>query len=128
MAKAKMFYVRHQAAGIAFDHPFSSPPSQAEVAEVLAACEAKHGTKHPKTGEPYWAKVISVEGGVQETLGCAHGGTAESVDARASGECPIREAGHKRWPDADPEREVMTIDASDVGEVTVSGKGRVAAK
>lgn len=99
----KLYLIRHQAAGIIHDFPFDHAPSATEITPILARCQAQHGDKHPKSKKTYWAKVVCVEDGVTMTVACAHGGKAEDVDARASGECPIRAAGLKRWPGTGPD-------------------------
>lgn len=98
----KVFYLRHQAAGVIFDHPFMLAPTPEELAPVLARCVDGHGEVFAKTGEKYWAKVICVENGETTTIGCAHGGSAAAVDAKASGHCPIRASGQER---SEPEPE-----------------------
>ena len=95
----KIYFIRHQAGGVIHDAPFESPPTPAQCAAVLARVpEFRENDRHPKTGEPYWVKVICVENGVTTTIGGANGESAEEINAKASGHCPIRAAGHKRTP------------------------------
>jgi len=117
----KLYAIRHQAAGLVLAHPFASAPSQSEIDVVLAACEARYGNTSKKTGRPLWAKVVSLEDGVETTVGCAHGGTIAEVNARAAGECPIREAGFERWPDAGPADAVSPEDSIKPPAVTARG-------
>lgn len=98
----KVYYVRHQAAGVVHERPFVLPPTAEQLAPVLALCAERHGTKHPKTGAAWWAKVVEVDTDAPDeprTVACAHGGSAEAVDARASGPCPIRSGEHVPEPD-----------------------------
>jgi hypothetical protein len=128
----KIYYVRHQAAGMLHEHPFFEPPTTRQLAPVLELCRKRHGDLHPKTEQPYWAKIVCVEatpledGTVEHTttvVGCAYGGSVEAVDSKAAGPCPIREKGLKRWPDAPegtgPEKAYRLTD------VKVSGTGHV---
>lgn len=57
---AKVFFVRHQAAGFLTDFPFAQAPTPKQFAALAAYCEVRHGTKHPKTGEAYWLGVVEV--------------------------------------------------------------------
>ena len=119
----KVFYIRHQAAGTVYTDPFGDTPTAAECAAVLARCEDRYGKTAPKTGKPFWAKIVCLENGVETVIACAHG--SADVDARASGECPIREAGYKRWPEADEADRI--IEALDVRtlKVRVNATGHV---
>lgn len=122
----KIYYVRHQAAGVVHEHPFTSPPSQDDLDAVLATCESRHGKKHPKTGASYWAKVIVLDTELKaddpnrvKTHSCAHGGSAESVDKRAAGKCPIRDGEHV------PEKSLPAEAGGLVIEVSGHGTGFV---
>lgn len=53
-------YVRHQAAGILTDFPFAGTPTDKQVAALAKLCFQSHGETHPKTGEPYWLKVVEM--------------------------------------------------------------------
>jgi hypothetical protein len=55
---AKVFYLRHQAAGILTQFPFTQKPTDAQLKAVGAICGAVHGENHPKTDEPYWLTVV----------------------------------------------------------------------
>lgn len=59
---AKIYYVQHQAHGVAHEFPFAEHPTQNQVALVAKHCFALHGFGHPKTpDQPYWTRVIDVE-------------------------------------------------------------------
>jgi hypothetical protein len=123
----KTYYVRHQAAGVAHEHPFSSPPSQAQVDEVISILEDAHGKTHPKTGKPWWAKIVVVDSGLAprhpdrvKTHAGARGESAEEIDAVAAGPCPVRDSGLARWPDA-PEAVAPT---GGTGGVAARGSGK----
>jgi hypothetical protein len=96
----KLYFVRHQAAGVLHDTPFAAPPSGTELALLLARCEASHGKTHPKTGAAYWAKVICVDTDKpvdhperSRTHGGVNGESCAEADAKSAGYCPLRE-GH----------------------------------
>lgn len=55
---AKVFYLRHQAAGILTQFPFVETPSETQIAAIKALCDDAHGELHAKTDEPYWLKVV----------------------------------------------------------------------
>ena len=57
----KIFYLRHQAAGILHEFPFSSPPTDDQLAPIQAMLLARHGLTHPKTKEAYWTMVVESE-------------------------------------------------------------------
>lgn len=57
----KIYMFRHQAGGFCAEWVFSSPPTKEQGAAVLTHMASRHGLKHPKTGEPYWLRVIEVE-------------------------------------------------------------------
>jgi hypothetical protein len=40
---AKVYFVRHQKAGIVTSHAFRSPPTEAQQAPIKAECERMHG-------------------------------------------------------------------------------------
>lgn len=40
---AKVYMVRHQRAGIVTSHVFASPPTEEQVAPIVAECERLHG-------------------------------------------------------------------------------------
>jgi hypothetical protein len=60
MTTRSIFFVRHQAAGVLHDFPFEQAPSGGQVAAIARALETLHGDAHPKTGEPYWLRVVEV--------------------------------------------------------------------
>lgn len=53
----KIFFVRHQAGGLMHEAPFLNEPTAEQIASVVRLATARHGERHPKTGEPYWARV-----------------------------------------------------------------------
>lgn len=57
-----IYYVRHQAGGVMHAFPFSSPPTDAQIAGVVAHAERQVGGRkvHSKTGEPYWHRIEEV--------------------------------------------------------------------
>ncbi len=56
---SKVYFARHQAHGVVHEYPFSSPPSEAQVAKVWSYCFGIHGASHAKTpSEPYWITVV----------------------------------------------------------------------
>ncbi len=58
---AKIYFVRHQAAGVLWQFPFSAPLTDAQLVAVGELCFQAHGDTHPKTGERYWINGIAVE-------------------------------------------------------------------
>jgi hypothetical protein len=60
---AKLYYVRHQAAGIVYEFPFSQPPSEKQQRAVARFCFQKVGRiSHEKTPDkPYWTRIVEVE-------------------------------------------------------------------
>lgn len=55
---AKVYFVRHQAAGFLYDSPFGQPPSEAQIAALTKRCFHVHGFGHSKTPDrPYWVRV-----------------------------------------------------------------------
>lgn len=56
----KIYFVRHQAAGVVHQYPFAELPTQAQVDAVAAICNQQHGATHPKTKEPHWVQVWDV--------------------------------------------------------------------
>lgn len=120
-----MFYqIRHQRLGVL---PFANPvePTEAEALAIVKAVD-RDDAVHPKTGKPYWAKVLRVHdnGTVETAWGLCDGAkvSAEHVDSEAAGYCPIREG------EIVPARETMTIGPGDVGSIDaigITGTGRV---
>lgn len=59
---AKVYFVRHQAAGVVWKFPFSEHPTETQVAAVAKDCFHDHGFGHSKTpDEPYWTTVVEVD-------------------------------------------------------------------
>ena len=80
----KIYFLRHQAAGIVHKYPFSSPPTDEQRAAVERECFQQHGAAHPKTGESYWMTVVDVElVGVSDVIDVPERSLA-SVDAPAA--------------------------------------------
>ena len=61
---AKIYFLRHQAAGLISKYPFSDVPTDVQIDAVKRECFQLLGPSHPKTGEPYWLKVVE-----QDVLG-----------------------------------------------------------
>jgi hypothetical protein len=57
----KAFAIRHQAAGICTEWMFAERPTSAQLDAVDAVLAQRHGTSHPKTGEPYWTVVVEFD-------------------------------------------------------------------
>jgi len=59
--------LRHQVAGYLHDFPFAEEPSAEQLKPIAELMARRHGTKHPKTGEPYWlrAETFSVLGATE---------------------------------------------------------------
>lgn len=57
---AKVYFVRHQAAGVLWDCPFSAAPGAAQLDALKQRCEQRHGESHPKSGEAYWLTVVEI--------------------------------------------------------------------
>jgi len=58
---AKIYFVRHQAAGIVHEYPFASQPNAAQQAAVAKLCLQRFGSTHPKTKEEYWTTIVEVD-------------------------------------------------------------------
>lgn len=59
---AKVYFLRHQAGNVITKYPFSQPPTDAQIAAVVAECVKAYGECHPKTpGEPYWIRLFEVD-------------------------------------------------------------------
>lgn len=59
---SKIYFVQHQAHGVAFEFPFGAPPSSEQIAAVNRYCFQHHGFGHAKTpDQPYWTRVIDVD-------------------------------------------------------------------
>ena len=63
--EAKVYLVRHQAAGLLHEFPFACHPSGEQLAALAKLCFQLHGAQHPRTREPYWLRVeeLSLLGG-----------------------------------------------------------------
>lgn len=92
---AKVYFVRHQAAGILTDYPFASEPTAEQQEAVARLCFQRHGAVHPKSKEPYWLNVVA--------LGVLGADDVPTV----------------------PERDLSVANAAGVDEFAVSGKGEV---
>lgn len=58
----KIYLVQHQAHGVVHEFPFSSEPTEAQLAKVWTYCFGIHGASHKKTpAEPFWQIVKEVE-------------------------------------------------------------------
>lgn len=57
----QIYFVRHQAAGVLYGYPFTDRPTVAQLDALTAHCRSRHGDVHPKTGEPYWSRVVAVD-------------------------------------------------------------------
>jgi len=57
----KVYFPRHQAAGILTDYPFEEPPTAEQTAPLLVMLRERHGEVHPKTGAAHWTTVVSSE-------------------------------------------------------------------
>ena len=59
---SKVYFVRHQAAGIVAKYPFAEHPTEAQVAAVAKECFHSHGFGHAKTPDkPYWTTVVDFD-------------------------------------------------------------------
>lgn len=59
---AKLFFIRHQAAGVLFQFPFAQAPTQAQRVAVERFCVQQNGVSHSKTpGVPYWTRVVELD-------------------------------------------------------------------
>lgn len=92
---SKIYFVRHQAAGVVHTRPFLAPPSDAQVEAVKRLCFQSFGATHPKDGQPYWVRI-------------------EEVDALGPSDMPFV-----------PERALAVAGEAPVGEMTVSGAAHV---
>ncbi len=54
----KVYFLRHQAAGVLDDLPFAEPPTDMQRAAVMRNLRVRYGTHLPRTGEPYWLIVV----------------------------------------------------------------------
>jgi hypothetical protein len=57
----KVYFLRHQAAGILSEFPFASPPTDEQIEAFARILRTRHGEEHPKTREPYWLRVYAAE-------------------------------------------------------------------
>jgi len=92
---SKVYFVRHQAAGILTDYPFSAPPTDRQMSTLSRLCFQRHGATHPKGDQAYWTRIVELE---------MLGPDAE-LDV--------------------PERELGTVNAAGAKEFGVSGVGTV---
>ena len=54
----KIYLLRHQAAGVLWEFPFRSKPTDSQLAAAQSRCAHLHGSHHAKTKEPLWLRVI----------------------------------------------------------------------
>jgi hypothetical protein len=57
----RVWFYRHQAAGVCHANPFSAPLSDEQLEMMRASVRASHGEYHPRTGECYWDRVECVD-------------------------------------------------------------------
>jgi len=121
---AKVFFVRHQAAGVMHEFPFADQPSNAQLIAVLKIAEQRHGASHPKTKEAYWARVVDLDLIGDEVPEVAE----QSPDtANIAGFGKISAEGRMHvTPKSDGE--LMTIGAGDIAEVVIGDDGKPALK
>ena len=113
---AKVFFVRHQAAGVMHEFPFADHPSNAQLVAVLKIAEQRHGASHPKTKEAYWARVVDLDLIGDEVPEVAE----QSPDtANIAGFGKISAEGRMHVTP----REQMTITSADVGVIDLTPKG-----
>lgn len=91
----KIFFVKHQAAGVVHECPFAGAPNEQQLAAVAALCLQNHGFGHPKTDDVPW--------------------TSSIVEVELIGPSDVLEV--KAPPKATA--------VSPIGEVTISGEGSV---
>ena len=54
----KVYFFRHQAAGVLYDFPFAEQPSDSQLEALARRCAAVHGACHPKSPDvPYWTRI-----------------------------------------------------------------------
>ena len=54
---ARVYFLRHQAAGVLHELPFKAEPNELQIAAVKAHCVRRWGKEHPKTGR-YWLRIV----------------------------------------------------------------------
>lgn len=54
----KVFFIRHQAAGLITKYAFANYPTQTQIDAVSRECFQQFGAAHPKTGETYFLQVV----------------------------------------------------------------------
>jgi len=57
----KLYFLRHQAAGVLHEWPFTEPPSEVQLAPILARLMVLYGLSHPKTKASYWTRIVEAE-------------------------------------------------------------------
>ena len=57
----KIYFYRHQAQGIMWEHPFSSRPTDEQLAPIRHLMMVRHGLDHPKLKKPWWDKLVEVD-------------------------------------------------------------------
>jgi len=84
---AKVYFVRHQAAGFVTEYPFAQEPTEAQLAAVAKKCFQSFGAEHPKSGEEYWVKVFSFDVlGPSDVPAVPERSLSSTVSASAAGE------------------------------------------
>lgn len=53
-----VYFVRHQAGGVLLDYPFANPPTDEQIAPLVAEMVRLHGERSPK-GEPWRTTIVS---------------------------------------------------------------------
>lgn len=116
---SKVYFVRHQAAGIVARFPFAQHPTEEQVAAVAKDCFVEHGASHAKTPDkPYWTMVVDfdllgdeVPVARKHSLGAV---SASGVGVAATGEIGVSGTGH-----VTSGGETMTLTAEDVGHLEI---------
>ena len=84
----KLYFFRHQAAGVLHANPYTSCPGAADEAAMMASMDATYGKCHPKTGERYWLRVVEVDSDAPPPAPAGdsgNGGSGSLKDLVASG-------------------------------------------
>jgi hypothetical protein len=58
---SKIYFVRHQAAGVLTDYPFASSPTDKQLEALSRLCFQRHGATHPKGDSAYWTRVVELD-------------------------------------------------------------------
>ena len=97
---SKVYYFRHQAAGVMYEFPFTEAPSELQLAPLRKLCAARYGDTHPKTSEKFWGKVVDYEvvSGIPKVEQPAEGGPPPGRGSAGSTEFQISGTGTVRNP------------------------------